>query len=169
MKQRKPMARGKPLARTGGPKRTEWKRGTPLPNGPVKARRQKDTGPVKSVKDIVKDRATVDDVQLCEVCGTAPGNNIHHRQPRGMGGSPEPHINTPSNLMWVCGHGNAFPGCHAVIENGRVYAKDVGWLVPRPGLPVEVRVLWRGVWVLFDDVGGMASAPDEDEDESAVA
>lgn len=168
MKPRKPMARGKPLARAGGLKRTELKRGTPLRDGPVKARRQKDTGPVKSVKDIVKARATVDGVQLCEVCGLVPGSNIHHRQPRGMGGCPEPYINAPSNLMWVCGHGNAFPGCHAVIENGREYAKGVGWLVPRPALPIAVPVLWRGVRVFLDDLG-TPPVPDEDEDESRVA
>lgn len=152
------------MARTGGLKRTELKRGQPLRNGPVKARRQKDTGPVKLVKDTVKDRADVDGVPMCEVCGTAPGKNIHHRQPRGMGGCPEPYINAPSNLMWVCGHGNAFPGCHAVIENGRERAEAVGWLVPRPGLPVDMKVLWRGEWVWLNDEGGMAPAPDEDDE-----
>lgn len=159
MKRRKPLLPGKPLARTSELKRTELKRGTPLRNGPVKARRQKDTGPVKSVKDLVKERAEdKDGVLLCEVCGDVPGTNMHHRQPRGMGGCPEPYINEPSNLLWVCGHGNSVPGCHAVIENGRTYAKAVGWLVPRPTPPIEVPVLRRGVLVYLDDKGGIEPA-----------
>lgn len=169
MKPRKPMRRTELKRGESRLKRTELKRGAPLRNGPVKARRQADTGPVKSVKDVVKARATVDESELCEVCGVAPGNNIHHRQPRGMGGCPEPYINEPSNLLWVCGHGNAFPGCHAVIENGRDYAKSVGWLVPRPAAPLLVPVLWRDERVLLDDHGGMSPAPDEDQDEGKVA
>lgn len=152
MKRRKPMPRGKPLALTGGLKRTGFK----AAHGPVKRRRQKDTGPVKTVKDAVKDRAAVDvddGTQLCEVCGNVPGSNIHHRQPRGAGGCPLPYINAPSNLLWVCGHGNAFPGCHADIENDREYAKGVGWLVPRPTEPIGVPVLRRGVRVWLCDDG----------------
>lgn len=123
------------------------------------ARPKRNTDPPASVVKLVKRRATNDDgLQLCEVCGDALGVNTHHRQARGMGGSREEHINTASNLLWVCGWGNSMPGCHADIENGRKYAKAVGWLVPRPTLPIEVPVLRRGVLVYLDDKGGLEVA-----------
>ncbi len=187
MKPRKPMKRTELKRGDSQLKRTELKRGTsqlkrspikqrgsvvaspsdrptPRPNGPTKTR--KNTDPSKTVSDRVKARADIDGVPMCEVCGEAPGNNLHHRQPRGIGGCPLPYINEASNLLWVCGHGNAFPGCHAVIENDRDHAKadGVGWLVPRPALPIKVPVLRRGVLVLLDDEGGFAPHPRQTEE-----
>lgn len=126
-----------------------------VPKEDRKAPQKRSTNPPTSVVALVKRRATDEHgLQLCEVCGVALGVNTHHRQPRGMGGSREEHINTASNLLWVCGHGNT-SGCHGLIENGREHAKDVGWLVPRPTKPIDVPVLWRGVNAYLDDDGGL--------------
>jgi 5-methylcytosine-specific restriction enzyme A len=165
MKPRKAMPpRTVPMKRTGfkpkvptelgaGQARAKPEAGS-LGASPVKARWN--TGPRKPVKDLVIARAagdTADGSPLCEVCGVKLGANIHHRQPRLMGGTREPHINRPSNLLLVCGHGNAMPGCHHDIESRRTYAKSVFWLVPRPLKPVEMPVLRRGRYVWLTDAG----------------
>lgn len=159
MKQRKRMPRGKSELKRTELKRTAFRsRAAGTPNGPVKARRPVDTGPSRAVRDLVKARAARDSrdgAALCEVCGTAPGTNIHHRQPRGAGGCRLKYINDPPNLLLVCGHGNSFPGCHADIENDRPRARDMGWLVRRPTQPVTVSVVRRGVRVYLDDRGGV--------------
>lgn len=41
----------------------------------------------------------------CEVCG-APGTNTHHRAGRGMGGSKDPRLGLPSNLLRLSGSGS---------------------------------------------------------------
>lgn len=114
------------------------------------------TGPSKKIRDLVNTRATVNGVPLCEVCGgLMPGGNIHHRQPKGMGGCPLPYINQPSNLLLVCGHGNVFKGCHYLIENNRNHARSMHWLVPRPLMPANIPVWYRGELVWLRDDGGV--------------
>ena len=87
----------------------------------------------------------------CEVCGrilalpTGDGmtwvydHSWHHRRPRGKGGDRDPALNTPPRLLLVCGLDNS-SGCHGLIEQQRVLAKDNGWLVPRPTDPASVPV-----------------------------
>lgn len=150
MKQRKEMPRTE-LRRVTPLKRTAM----PRTSGPVKPRKTKNTGPRKSIKDLVKDRAaidTLDGLSLCEICGQRPGTNMHHRQPRQRGGCKLPYINQPTNLMWLCGWGNSIDGCHRDVELNRSYAKSVFWLVPRPLKPAELPVLRRGsfVWLYAD-------------------
>jgi hypothetical protein len=86
----------------------------------------------------------------CEICGADLMNNtpvsLHHRLPRGMGGSSHPDRHSSSNLMAVCGTGTT--GCHGVIESYRAQAYEHGWLVRRGQDPAEVEVLiWRQGWV----------------------
>lgn len=84
----------------------------------------------------------------CELCGSRLVNGqIHHRQPRGMGGSPHDEAK-----------GGAANGlhvhfkCHELIEQNRAKALEYGWLVPQHGdsslTPVR---LWDGWWLLADD------------------
>lgn len=80
---------------------------------------------------------------MCERCGR-PGSNIHHRRPRGMGGTTSPE--DPTNLVMLCGSGTT--GCHGWVESYRQLAWEQGWLVPRrdPREPRDVPVYIIGEW-----------------------
>ncbi|CAM3288465.1 HNH endonuclease [Stackebrandtia soli] len=96
------------------------------------------------------DAATVDAVMErdggCILCSQQRGCQIHHRQPRQMGGTKDPAINSPSNLIVLCGD------CHRRVESHRADAEAHGWIVRRPYIPSHEPILRRGVWVyLLDD------------------
>lgn len=80
----------------------------------------------------------------CEICGVR-GENIHHRKPRGMGGTK--FEGGPENLLLLCGSGTT--GCHGWIEANREEARMQGWLVDRHELPHRVPVAYRGQWCLL--------------------
>lgn len=64
----------------------------------------------------------------CELCGgSLDSMSVHHRRPRGMGGTRRGWVNEPDNLLAVCGSG--VTGCHGMIESRRADAYDFGWLV----------------------------------------
>lgn len=65
----------------------------------------------------------------CEWCGIGRGLSVHHRLPRGAGGTARPHW-CPARLLLLCGHGTA--GCHGMTESRRRWAYGQGLLVPRP-------------------------------------
>lgn len=54
--------------------------------------------------------------------------NIHHRNPRKMGGTDRADIHDLANLMLLCGSGNV-TGCHSWIERDRTRAYARGYLV----------------------------------------
>ena len=85
------------------------------------------TGPDLATRQAVIDRAG----RKCERCGQ-PGEQIHHRKPRGMGGTSDPAINAFPNLVLVC------VTCHDEIERNRQMAYESGWLVHRWQDPAEV-------------------------------
>lgn len=104
---------------------------------------------------------------ICELCGSRPATQIHHRCGRQMGGSREEWVNQASNLLHVC------DDCHDRVTNTRGRREEVeehGWLVRRGvTLPVEVPVrLWRGR-VLLDDDGGYSHVAPESDDWEAFA
>jgi hypothetical protein len=74
--------------------------------------------------------------------------NLHHRRPRGMGGSKDPRINDPANLLALCGSGTT--GCHGLIESYRERSYEHGWLL-RHGWDAELTpfVDLRGHWWLL--------------------
>ena len=83
-------------------------------------RRSIRTGPPLAVRRLVLER----DQYRCALCGIALAGrpySLHHRRNRGAGGSSDPAINSPANLLSVCGTGTTL--CH-------------GWLGanPRPAL-----------------------------------
>lgn len=85
----------------------------------------------------------------CERCGNnAPYSpfSVHHRAPRRSGGSRDPLVNTPSNLVLLCGTGTT--GCHGEIESYREAARESGWLLSSVTHAERVAVrLWDGRWV----------------------
>lgn len=89
------------------------------------------TGPTEDVLEAVRIRSR----GYCELCGDF-ATQVHHRRPRGLGGTRDPQINLPSNLLHVC------LGCHGYIEAHRAEALTNGWLVSRyGGDPAEAPVL----------------------------
>jgi len=81
----------------------------------------------------------------CELCGRELtawiGFSRHHRQPRGMGGSQAAWINSPVNLVLLCGSATTADGCHTWVERRRDQARALGLLVPRPLDPATIPVL----------------------------
>lgn len=66
----------------------------------------------------------------CLRCGTNLANvpsSIHHRKPRGMGGTKDPRSFDLRNLVHICGDGTR--GCHGDIESHRSQAHEDGWLI----------------------------------------
>ena len=95
-------------------------------------------------REVIKTRAA----NRCELCGSRLiGGHIHHRQPRGMGGSRHNVAKgSPANGLWI------HPGCHMTIEMSRSQALENGWLVRQSDDPTQVPVrLWDFWWLLADD------------------
>lgn len=114
-------------------RRSPMQRKTPL----RQAAGKRGTGPSQDVVEAVHERAG----WSCERDGAMVGpvrgldHHIHHRRPRGSGGTARPETNLPSNLLLLC------PPCHEQIESRRGEALGAGWLVPQSGDPAEVAVL----------------------------
>ena len=88
--------------------------------------------------NLVKSRAG----WACEHCGTQSSLrwSIHHRKPRGMGGSKDLLANKAANLLLLCGSGTE--GCHGWVESNRTKSYELGLLVhtweTSSEVPVEV-------------------------------
>jgi len=65
---------------------------------------------------------------------------LHHRRPRGAGGSSLPDTNSPANLIPLHGPG-ADEDCHGHVESHRAEALTFGWLVRQGADPASVPVL----------------------------
>lgn len=143
-----------PLHRGHAMKRTRLRRLTPLRRTghmPRRLRemrkRYRDTGPDTQTRMWVWWRAG----NTCERCGLdSISMDVHHRQPRGLGGSSDPAINAVSNLVLLC------RPCHAEIESARLAAIADGWLVPRPTDPVRVPIHHRRGLTLLTPTGDYA-------------
>lgn len=92
------------------------------------------TGPTPKTVALVMDRAG----NCCERCGRARPEQIHHRKPRGAGGTSDPEINSPVNLLALCSP------CHLAVERDRSVAYEQGWLVRREHNPATTPV-----WLAF--------------------
>ena len=105
---------------------------------PAKSPAKRSTGPSKAIRQVVLERSGY----RCEICGNKLGDNqfysIHHRIPRGMGGTDRPELNQPQNLLSLCGSGTT--GCHGYIESNRTEAYEKGWIVLRDHDPAETPV-----------------------------
>jgi len=125
---------------------------------PAKRAAKRSLGVSKGTREQVLNRAN----HRCEKCGillvTAQFYSLHHRTPRGMGGTRNARLNLASNLVAICGSGTT--GCHGWIESNRSVAEDSGWLVSRYQEPAEVAVLIYGVgWRYLQDEGNYSSSP----------
>ncbi len=128
-------------------KRTELRRKTPLRSVQGKPRkRQRNTGPSAAMVRKVRER----DGWRCVHCGTTENLTTGHRKNRGSGGSSDPAINRPSNLITECAAANALSESDAGF---RLRALEKGWKVLQFKDPRLVRcwVLGRGPVFLLDD------------------
>lgn len=112
----------------------------------------------RAIRELVLARDSFVCVSCRRHVGGMVGYSIHHRVPRGMGGSKLPWINQPGNLLTLCG--SATTGCHQWVESHRDSAYEWGYLIRRyhgnfqP--PEFVKVLTAGGWVLFDNEGSLS-------------
>lgn len=110
------------------------------------------------VRNAVQQRARF----CCERCGVSLGpdaGQVHHRQPRAMGGSRRPEVNAPQNLVLLC------LGCHMWTESRRKQAYLAGWLVRTGFDPANVPILHAlHGWVLLLPDGGWCHIEGDEPD-----
>lgn len=111
------------------------------------------TGFSKQVREIITERAG----GCCERCGRRTWDmQIHHRRPRGAGGTRRPETNEAANGVLLDAD------CHRWIEANRASALSDGWLVRQSDTPASVPVFRRGVYVWLGDDGSITHVrPDE--------
>lgn len=108
------------------------------------------TGPSPATRELVYARARF----ACEVCGDDRGPfEVHHRRPRGAGGTRRVDTNSPSNLLLLCLYD------HGVTESYRALARADGRLVSQYHDPAETPVRLRGRWLYLTPDGRYAPAP----------
>ena len=125
-----------PLQRTSGPARVAVPRQRPA------------SGPTRAVRALVLDRDHWTCVPSLD-CPPGPrtGLVLHHRLNRGMGGSTDPAVNEPWNLLVACG------SCNYVLETATT--RDFytsGWKVRHGAVtPGDIPVLYPpdGTWWLL--------------------
>jgi len=81
--------------------------------------------------------------------------SIHHRRPRGAGGTSVAWVNEAANQIILCGSGTT--GCHGWIESHRAEARMAGYLVPLNGVlkADEVAIRHRTLGLVYlNDEGG---------------
>ncbi len=104
----------------------------------------------KQVRVTVLDR----DGLTCVRCGapiSLADYSLHHRRPRGMGGTRDVRINFPSNLLTL--HGSGTTGCHGWVESHRAEAFEQGYLLRDVADAATTPVLTSAGWLLFTDDG----------------
>jgi 5-methylcytosine-specific restriction enzyme A len=103
------------------------------------------------VRERVRERAgRVGPWVCCERCGEwADTIEVHHRRPRGMGGSRATDTNLVTNALALC------PACHRHIEDHRDEAHAYGWLVAPGDDPADIPVVRRQMWARLLPDGGV--------------
>lgn len=109
------------------------------------------------------DRGTVEHVRWrdrdkCRRCHET-GEQIHHRKPRGMGGTRDPLINSTANLILLC------QDCHGWVESNRTAAREQGWLVSQHADPRYQPIDHEGrLTFLTEDGTAVYTRPQEEND-----
>lgn len=121
------------------------------------------TGPDIETRRLVLTR----DGHTCVCCGEAVHGrpySIHHRRNRGMGGSRLKVLNSPVNLITVCGSATTF--CHGQLTQpptGLLHEfRDLGWIVRKSADPAKVPVYVHGIGMVYlTPDGGRVPTPDD--------
>lgn len=110
------------------------------------------------------EKAIARDLGACARCGRHVAHlergiawSLHHRRPRGSGGSSIAWVEGAANKVVLCGSGTT--GCHGWVEANRKDARAAGFLVPLNGVQkadeVAIKHHTLGL-VLLTDEGGWA-------------
>jgi hypothetical protein len=140
---RTPMKRGTKPLKANPEKTREWQQRSrkALPTGdkPLERTEMKSTvskktkafrAEMEGVRPLVEERSHgMCEIRLPQVC-QGRATNIHHRLPRGAGGT-----NSKANLLHLCGSGTT--GCHGWVESHRKEAYELGLLLRRGENPEE--------------------------------
>jgi hypothetical protein len=122
----------------------------------------RDTGPSLRVKAIVDER----DNWTCAACGESVWGRPYsrqHRVARGMGGTSNPRVNAPSNLVLLCGSATSPGGCHLLCEQRDERMSELGfWLHSwqRPQLEPVAHALHGWVYLLDEEPWVMPAETD---------
>lgn len=96
---------------------------------------------------------------LCEVCGgRVDMAQLHHRKPRGMGGTKNPASRSAANALYV--HFR----CHEWIERNRTEAYSMGYLVHQTEHSTDKPVLLPSGWFVLTDDGSALPACEPQDD-----
>ncbi|MCK9921626.1 HNH endonuclease [Frankia sp. AgPm24] len=129
--------------------RPRWLAGA---DGPAETTRTTDEVP-ESTRVLVLARAG----HHCESCGASLVGrpySLHHRRPKGMGGTRAELAHSPANLVALCGLGNN-SGCHGLVHQHPTAAQSGGFVVRRAADPTRIPVaLHDGRLVLLTAAGG---------------
>lgn len=99
------------------------------------------------VRDIIATRSR----GVCEIgrCESA-AEHMHHRRPRGLGGTSVPWVNKAANALHLC------MVHHAYVESHRTLAIAEGWLISQhrtDAVATDIPVTRNGKSVLLSDDG----------------
>lgn len=103
--------------------------------------KRRSTGPTTETRDGTYLR----DGFRCVICQDSDVLQIHHRRPRGMGGTRRESTNGPAGLILLC------ENCHSWVESHRDLARQRGFLVPQHAEPADVALIWHGQWSWLAD------------------
>lgn len=141
-------------------KRTGLTRRTPLRRSSFRSARAPRPMAARSALARVSDRELTRAHQVvkdrdghCVLCDS-PGEQVHHRLPRGAGGAlHDPTRHAPSRLVWLCADH------HRWAESYRSMAESIG-IVVRRGVTScrDVPVFHHKRWVFLDDHGCVVPA-----------
>jgi 5-methylcytosine-specific restriction protein A len=125
-----------------------------------------DTGPDRDTRQLVMER----DDWTCAFCGRpireGQDYSLQHRKARGSGGTSDPAVNSPANLVLV--DGSATTGCHFFLESRKADAEKIGFVISKNSdidpatvaishaLYGPVLLLDDGTWVPDVPLGGAA-------------
>lgn len=120
------------------------------------------TGFAKHVEALIIER----DQGRCVRCGAHVVHlergfawSIHHRRPRGAGGTTLRWVSLAANGVTLCGSGTT--GCHGWVERERTKAFDLGLLVSKIGVATATTTRLKHRlygWALLDNEGGYEPA-----------
>jgi 5-methylcytosine-specific restriction protein A len=95
----------------------------------------------------------------CEGCRGEPATEMHHRLPRGQGGSHDPRKGLPCNALHLG------PKCHRWAETNHPQVYELGWKIRHGAdddpcsIPATIHTPYgRGSWLLTED--GMFLTPE---------
>lgn len=135
------------------------KRRKPLLSKAEKRKRPRDTGPDRATRELVDER----DDWHCACCGNSVYGrpfSRQHRIARGMGGTSDPALNRPSNIVLLCGSATSPGGCHLACEQREERLHALGFWLNSWENPAAVPVAHASYgWVLLLPDGGVDVLP----------